>query len=466
MGSASGQIDLLFRPRSIAVIGASANPRKLGYALLDNLQRSRFKGDLYAVNPKGGRILGVEAVATVGDLPVTPDLVVIAVPQPAVREVVQQCGEAGVRAAIVITAGFRETGSAGRKAEYELVEVARQYGLRLVGPNSVGVINTAVGLNATFAETAPLEYEVGMLSQSGAVATAILDWARSVNMGFSKFVSLGNMADLNEADFIEYLGDDPDTRVIVGYLEGFRDARRFLEVSKRVSRRKPVVLMKVGNTASGARAASSHTGALASQDAVVAAAFRQAGIVRAPTMEVLFDYVRAFSYSPLPAGPRVAILTNAGGPAVMASDAVDRAGLELAPLSGATLKALSAALPAAASVANPVDVLGDATSDLYQEALSVLAADNSVDSLLVLLTPQRMTEPERTARAISFLAREQSKPILASFMGGTAVDRARAMLDGARVPVFNYPERAVGALSALVEYSRYRQEIEAEAASP
>lgn len=465
MGSASGQIDLLFRPRSIAVIGASANPRKLGYALLDNLQRSRFKGDLYAVNPKGGRILGIEAVATVGDLPLTPDLVVIAVPQPAVREVVQQCGEAGVRAAIVITAGFRETGSAGRKAEYELVEVARRYGIRLVGPNSVGVINTAVGLNATFAETAPLEYEVGMLSQSGAVATAILDWARSVNMGFSKFVSLGNMADLNEADFIEYLGDDPDTRVIVGYLEGFRDARRFLEVSKHVSRKKPIVLMKVGNTASGARAASSHTGALASQEALVAAAFRQAGIVRAPTMEVLFDYVRAFSYSPLPSGPRVAILTNAGGPAVMASDAVDRAGLELAPLSGATLKALSAALPAAASVDNPVDVLGDATSDLYQEALSVLAADDSVDSLLVLLTPQRMTEPERTARAISFLAREQSKPILASFMGGTAVDRARAMLDGARVPVFNYPERAVGALSALVEYSRYRQETKAEAAS-
>jgi acetate---CoA ligase (ADP-forming) len=460
MTGPTSPIDQLFRPRSIAIIGASANPRKLGYVLVDNLLRGRFGGALYPVNPSTERILGLAAYREVGRLPETPDLAVIAVPRHAVREVVRQCGEAGVRAAVVITAGFRETGEAGRAAEDEIVETAGRYGMRLVGPNSVGVINTVVGMNATFAETAPLQFEVGMLSQSGAVATAILDWARSVNVGFSKFVSLGNMADLNESDFIEYLGEDADTKVIVGYLEGFSEPRRFLKVARGVSARKPVVLMKVGTTASGARAATSHTGALASQEAVVAAAFRQAGIVRAPTMEVLFDYLRAFSYAPLPAGPRTAIITNAGGPAVMASDAVDRAGLTLAPLAEETRSRLSRELPSAASVSNPVDILGDATSELYQAALEIVAADPAVDALVVLVTPQRMTEPERTARAISFLAREAGKPILAAFVGGGAVERAREMLNQAQVPVYHYPERAIGALAALVQYAEFRRGLE------
>lgn len=456
-------IERFFTPRSIAVVGASRNPIKLGYVLLDNLQRARYRGALYAVNPHPARILGLATHASVLDLPEPPDLALLTVPAAAVSDVVRQCGEKGVRAVVVITAGFRETGPAGAEAERELVEVARRYGVRLVGPNSVGVINTSVGMNATFAETAPFQYEVGMLSQSGAIATAILDWARSINMGFSKFVSLGNMADLNEVDFLEYLGQDPETKIIVGYLEGISEGRRFLEVARRVSPEKPVILIKVGATAAGARAARSHTGALASAEAVVDAAFRQAGIVRATTLAEFFDYILCFSYAPLPPGPRVAAVTNAGGPGVMAADAIDRMGLSLAQLSPETTEALQRALPEAAATANPVDVLGDAAADRYQTALELVMEDPNVDAVLALLTPQRVTEPERTARVISHLARERTKPVIAVYMGGDAVSRGRDMLDEARVPVYAYPERAVRALAAMVRYSAYLRELREEA---
>jgi acetyl coenzyme A synthetase (ADP forming)-like protein len=456
-------IERFFSPKSIAVAGASRNPQKLGYVILDNLQRARYRGELYPVNPHGERILGLTTYPTMLDLPATPDLAVLTVPVRAVAEVLEQCGRRGVRAAVIVTAGFRETGPQGCEAEDELLAVARRYGIRLVGPNSVGIINTAVGMNATFAETVPFQYEVSMFSQSGAVATAILDWARSINVGFSKFVSLGNMADLNEVDFLEYLGRDPETKLIVGYLEGISDGRRLMEAARRVTPEKPVILMKVGATAAGARAARSHTGALASSEAIVDAAFRQAGIIRATTMAEFFDQVLCFSYAPLPRGPRVAIVTNAGGPGVMAADALEGFGLEAAQLSPGTLDAVAKALPSAAATANPIDVLGDAGSDRYQTALELVRDDPSVDAVLALLTPQRVTEPERTARVISYLAREQSKPLLAVFMGGDAVSRARTMLDEARVPVYAYPERAVRALAALVRYSRYRQDVLSEA---
>jgi acetyltransferase len=302
-----------------------------------------------------------------------------------------------------------------------------------------------------------------MFSQSGAVATAILDWARSINVGFAKFVSLGNMADLNEVDFLEYLGRDPETKLIVGYLEGISDGRRLVMAARQVTPEKPVILMKVGATVAGARAARSHTGALASSEAVVDAAFRQAGIVRATTMAEFFDHVLCFSYAPLPRGPGVAIVTNAGGPGVMAADALEGFGLEAAQLSPATLDALADALPTAAATANPIDVLGDAGADRYQTALELVRDDPGVDAVIALLTPQRVTEPERVARVISYLAREQSKPLLAVFMGGDAVSHAREMLDQARVPVYAYPERAVRTLAALVRYARYRQEALSEA---
>jgi len=452
-------LDCFFTPHSIAIIGASRSPQKLGYVLLDNLLRARYQGAIFPINPEAGEILGLACSPSVGRLDQAPDLAIVTVPARAVAEVLGQCGERGVRAAVVITAGFREVGPEGARAEEELVAVARRYGIRLVGPNSVGIINTTVGMNATFAETAPVQFEVGMLSQSGAVATAILDWARSIELGFSKFVSLGNMADLTDVDFLEYLGDDPETKIIVGYLEGIVDGRRFMAVARKVSATKPLIFIKVGATEAGARAAVSHTGALAASDAVVDGAFRQAGIIRASTMAELFDYTLCFAYAPLPAGRRVAVVTNAGGPGVMASDAIERMGLEMATLSGETLAALRGRLPGAAATANPIDVLGDAGADRYQAALELAHDDPAVDAIVAMLTPQRVTQPEMTARVISYVAREQKKPVLAVFMGGDAVARAREMLDEAHVPVYAYPERAVRALAALARYSAYRREM-------
>jgi len=455
---ASLAIASFFAPGSIAVVGASANPQKIGYVVLDNLQRGRYGGRLYAVNPRSPRILGLRAYPDVLALDEAPELAILTVPTRAVAKVLDQCGQKGVRSVLIITAGFRETGPAGRVAEDELVATARRYGMRLVGPNSVGVINTSARLNATFAETAPVQYEVGMFSQSGAVAAAILDWARSIDLGFSKFVSLGNMADLNEVDFLEYLGQDVDTKIIVGYLEGISDGRRFMAAAQRVTKAKPLIVIKVGSTPGGARAARSHTGALASAEAVIDGAFRQAGIIRAITMAEFFDAILCFSYAPLPNGGRVAVVTNAGGPGVMAADAIERMGLSLAELSHETRQALAEGLPPAAALGNPIDVLGDAAADRYQVALEAAQADPSVDALLALLTPQRVTEPERTARVIAHLARQQAKPLLAVFMGGAAVGRARAMLDEMRVPVYAYPERAVRALAAMVRYRAYLNE--------
>jgi len=452
-------LDRFFSPKSIAIIGASRNPQKLGYVLLDNLQRGRYQGRLYPVNPRAEPILGLSCYPTVAAIEETPDLVIITVPKRAVAQVLEECGRRAVRAAVIITAGFRETGDEGARAEEVLLAVARQYGIRLVGPNSVGIINTGIGMNATFAETAPVQYDVGMLSQSGAVASAILDWARSIGLGFSKFVSLGNMADLTDVDFLEFFGDDLETKIIVGYLEGITDGRRLMQVARRITPSKPVIVIKVGGTEAGARAAASHTGALATRDAVVEAAFRQAGIIRAHTMAELFDYTLCFAYAPLPAGPNVAVVTNAGGPAVMASDAIERMGLRLARLSPERERAIRERLPAAAATQNPIDVLGDGDAERYQAVLEILRDDPSVDAIIVMLTPQRVTEPERTARVISYIAREQTKPLIAVFMGGEAVGHARALLDDARVPVYAYPERAVRALDALVRYSTYRREL-------
>ncbi|HYM15736.1 MAG TPA: CoA-binding protein [Dehalococcoidia bacterium] len=450
-----GSLAPFFTPRSIAVVGASRNPLKLGYVLLDNLLRARFDGPVYAVNPHAESVLGCPAYSRLEDVPAPVDLVVIVVPAPAVAAVIDACGRKQAPAAVVITAGFRETGAAGAALERVLLERARAANVRLIGPNSLGIANTFANLNATFAETPPQRYEIAVLSQSGAMATAILDWARAIGVGFSKFVSLGNKADLDESDLLEYLRDDPQTRLVVAYLEGFSDGRRFLDVAKRVSAAKPLVIMKVGRSAAGARAATSHTGALASADVIVDAAFRQAGIVRAYTMEELFDYTLAFSYLPPPRGPRLAIVTNAGGPGVMAADAIERYGLRLAQLSPTSRDRLAEGLPAAASSANPIDVLGDAAADRYQLATEIALADPGVDGVIVLLTPQAVTEPERTARAITHLSRLHEKPVMGVYMGGDAVARGRLMLDVSHVPAYHYPERAVRAMAALEARGRF-----------
>lgn len=455
----SDRLDCFFTPRSIAVVGASRNPLKLGYVLLDNITRERFAGPVYPVNPNAEAVLGLTAYAHIDDIPHPVDLAILTVPNEAVAGVIDQCARKRVPAAVVITAGFRETGPEGARHEQLILERARAGGVRLIGPNSLGIINTFANLNATFAEAAPYRFESAVISQSGAIATAILDWARSIDVGFSKFVSLGNMADVNEVDLLRYLCDDDQTRLIVGYLEGFTDARAFIEIARRVTVQKPLVIMKVGRSASGARAASSHTGALAATDTVVDAALRQAGVLRAYTMEELFDYTLAFSYMPLPRGSRVAIVTNAGGPGVMAVDALERYSLELARLSPVSRDRLAETLPSAASAANPIDVLGDAASDRYQTALQITLEDDGVDAVIVLLTPQAVTEPERTARAITHLSRMTGKPVAAAYMGGDAVARGRTMLDAAHIPAYHYPERAVRAIAALATYRRYLEDI-------
>lgn len=453
------ELDCFFAPRSVAVVGASRDPLKLGYVLLDNILRARFPGPIYPVNPSAESVLGLRTYARLEDIPGPVDLAAITVPAPAVGAVIDDCARKGVRAAVVITAGFRETGAAGLAREQDIVERARAGGVRIIGPNSLGIINTFTSLNATFAESAPFRYEVALMSQSGAMATAILDWARAIGAGFSKFVSLGNMADVDEVDLLDYLRDDAQTKLVVGYLEGFTDGRRFLEVARATTPKKPVVIMKVGRSAVGARAAQSHTGSLAASDAVVDAAFRQVGITRAYTMAELFDYTLAFSYLPPPKGKRIAIVTNAGGPGVMAADAVERFGLELAQLTPVSRDMLASALPAAASSANPVDVLGDAAADRYQAAIEIVIRDTNVDGVIVLLTPQAVTEPERTARAISHLARVSDKPIMGVYMGGDAVARGRLMLDASHVPGYHYPERAVRAMAELESYHRYLHEL-------
>jgi acetyltransferase len=331
--------------------------------------------------------------------------------------------------------------------------------VRLIGPNSVGIINTYAKLNATFAEAQPLRFEVALVSQSGAVATAILDWAQSIGVGFSKFVSLGNMLDVSEVEMLDYLADDPETRVIVTYLEGFSDGRSFVEAARKVTPRKPIVAMKVGTSRAGARAAASHTGALAAPDAIVEGAFRQSGIVRALTMDELFDLTLGFSFLDPPAGPRIAVVTNAGGPGVMAADAAERYGLQLGRLSEDTVACLRDRLPAAAAVHNPIDVLGDARSARYKAALEAVIEDPGIDAVVVMLTPQATTDPERTARTIADVARGRQKPVIAVYMGGEAVSSGRTILDHAHVPTYPYPERAIRTLAAMHRYRCYLQDL-------
>ncbi|MBI2861499.1 MAG: acetate--CoA ligase family protein [Chloroflexi bacterium] len=448
-------LDPLFRPRSIAVIGASQQPDKLGYTILDNLIRRRFPGKLYPINPRAERILNNKAYPSILQVPDPVDLAIVAVPAPTVATVLEECGRKRVPCAIVISAGFREAGPEGAQLEEELVAIANTYQMRLLGPNCLGVINTFYPLNATFAEGMPEQWEVAIMSQSGAMGSAILDWATLNGIGFSRFVSLGNMADIDETDLLEHWLHDEQCKVIVAYLEGIADGQRFMEVAAKVTRRKPLIVLKVGTTAAGQAAILSHTGSLAGSNEATLAAFQQTGIVRAETMEQLFDLMIAFAYSPLPKGKNVAIITNAGGPGVMASDAIERSGLRLAQLAPATSDTLQWNLPPAASVHNPIDLLGDAQTDRYRLALEAVIADSEVDAVLVLLTPQVMTEPERTAKLIAHLTKSTEKPLVAVYMGGVEVSRGRAMLQAAHVPTYQYPERAARALAALETYGRY-----------
>jgi acetyl coenzyme A synthetase (ADP forming)-like protein len=448
-----------FQPQSVAVIGASTDPHKLGYAVLDNLVNGGFlSGErrVYPINPRAAAILGQPAYPSVLDVPDAIDLAVIVIPYMGVPEILRECGEKGIPGAIVISAGFREAGREGLERELELVEISRSYGLRLIGPNCLGVIDTLTPLNASFSAGMPPGGPMAFMSQSGALGTAILDWAQAGRLGLDKFVSLGNKADVSEIDLLRVWADDPTSKVILSYIEGLPDGQEFIRVARQASRKKPVVAIKSGITQAGARAVSSHTGSLAGSEQAYRAAFRQAGVIRASSLQDLFDYARAFGYLPPLPGDRVAVVTNAGGPGILTTDALEQAGLRLARFEPERIRAMEQFLPDAASAANPVDVLGDARADRYRLALDQVVADPHVDAVVVILTPQAMTEIAETAQAVVDVAGQATIPVLGCFMGEARVEEGTAILEAHGVPNFPFPERAALVLKAMSTYRSYR----------
>ena len=452
-------LDCFFSPQSIAIIGASTNTSKLGYAVLDNLVNGDFLRDgrkVYPINPKADEILGLPAYPLVSDIPDPIDLAVIVIPYPLVPEAMRTCGEKGIPAVIVISAGFREAGMDGLEREQELIEITNEYNIRLIGPNCLGVINTVIPMNASFSAGLPPNGPMDFMSQSGALGTAILDWAQAGRLGLNKFVSLGNKADVSEIDLLRAWAKDPTSNVILSYMEGLPDGQEFISVAREVSKIKPIVALKSGVTQAGSRAVSSHTGSLAGSEQAYEAAFRQSGVLRAHSLQDLFDMARAFGYlSPLQ-GDRIAIVTNAGGPGILATDALERAGLKLARFKPECIKALEQFLPDAASAANPIDVLGDARADRYRFALEQVIESPSVDGILVILTPQAMTEIVETAAVIAEISEKVDIPILASFMGEARVEAGIETMAKHNVPNFAFPERAAMVLQAMSQYREYR----------
>jgi acetyltransferase len=449
-------LDALFRPKAVAVLGASVTPGSVGSILIRNLLENPFDGVVYPVNPKRRAVHGVRCYPSLADVPETVDLAVIATPAATVPELVRECVERGVKTAIIISAGFSELGAEGRAME-EAIRATAQGRMRIIGPNCLGVLHPPSGLNASFAATMPPAGQIALLSQSGAICTAILDWAREKHVGFSSFVSVGAMVDVDFADLIDYFGDDLRTRSIILYMESIGDARKFLSAARNVARTKHVIVVKSGRHEAGARAAASHTGALAGADAVFDAAFRRAGILRVTTIPDLFNMAEILANQPPPRGPALAIITNAGGPGVMATDALMLSGGQLATLSPSTLKALDAELPPFWSHANPIDLLGDATPERYRQAVEACSRDPNVQGLLVLLTPQAMTDPTETARQLVPFAHIEHKPVLTSWMGGADVRPGRDLLNQAGLPTFDSPEAAIQAFLHMVQYRRNQE---------
>ncbi|XSG75168.1 acetate--CoA ligase alpha subunit [Herpetosiphon llansteffanensis] len=451
-------LEEIFAPQSVAVVGASPDPSRLGHRVLKNVIDNGFQGRIYPIHPTAKAVLGQTAYPSVAAVPDEVELAVLVIPPQHVLNVAEECGQKGVRGLVVITAGFKEVGGEGVKLEHQLVEIVQRYGMRMVGPNCLGVIDTVSHLNASFAALMPADGEIAFMSQSGAVCTAILDWSKEANIGFSRFVSLGNKSDVDEVALLQAWGNDPQNKVILAYLEGISDGPGFIQAAREVTKRTPVIAIKSGTTAAGTRAISSHTGSLAGSESAYESAFGQSGIVRARTMEQLFDFALVFAYQPLLAGPRVAIVTNAGGPGIIATDAIERDGLQMAEFSPATISHLQANLPPTANVYNPIDVIGDAKADRYRTGIEMALADPNVDAVLVLFTPQAGSEAEATVEAMAELSANQSKPIVASFMGAYSIKPALKLLNQHKIPNYEFPERAVASLAAMWQHRRWREQ--------
>ena len=449
-------LDRLFSPRSIAVIGASKTVGKVGYLTLSNLVQSGFQGPIVPINSAGGELFGLPVYKQLADYPDPIDLVVIAVPAEMVPAAARDAVAKKAGAVVVVASGFKEAGPEGRALEDELIDICRRGGVRLLGPNCLGVINTAIRMNASFSRRIPQAGSMAIFSQSGALCTAMMDIADERELGVSKAISIGNKADITEVDVLEALAEDEDTRVIVGYLEDISDGDRFVKAAEAASSRKPVVILKAGTTAAGTRAAANHTGVLVGKDTAYGAAFKRAGICRADTFDALFDSATALALQPTPKGDRVLIITNSGGSGTISADAVEKAGLTVAPLGEELARQLRRALPDAAFIDNPIDISAAAEPRHYAAAIDIAAAEGSFDAVLIVLAPQYMTEPAATVRAI-VAHLDENMPVLAAFLGGGDIMPSRQELAAAGLPFYDSPERAVTALKAMHEYGVWQR---------
>lgn len=441
----------LVTPQSIAVIGASASPEKIGYQILSNLLNNSFAGKVYPVNPKGGEILGCPVKSNIGEINASIDLAIICIPSPFVAAVLKECAASGVKSVIVITAGFAETGAEGEKLQDEISKICQESGMTMLGPNCLGLINTDIGLNASFANAMPSSGNVSFISQSGAMVSALIDWSKESKVGFAKIFSLGNKALLGEAEILDYLYQDSSTDVIISYFEHMTVTGELTAIFQKYAKTKPTVVLFGGKSAAGAKAAASHTGSLVSSYLAVQTYLKQAGVIVAETLEDLFDYSMIFSRYGRVNGDKVAIITNAGGPSIAASDSIVQHHLKLAEISDETKAKLHSVLRPEAPVGNPVDVLGDGSDLEYKNAMDIIAADSGVDSLLVLLTPQSSTKINETAECIANL--KTDKPVVSAFVGGESTAEAREIIKKGKKVCFDYPETGVKALQALYDFA-------------
>ncbi|MEY3106302.1 MAG: hypothetical protein RIT35_468, partial [Pseudomonadota bacterium] len=455
-GAAMGPhyLNRFFTPKSVAIVGASERIDSVGHRLLINMQEAGFKGGLYPVNNKHEQVLGLTAYPDLNAIPEDLDLVIIATPATSVLNIIHQCGEKGVLSVIIISAGFGELGSEGKRLEQEILDYARRYNIRIIGPNCLGIIRPSGAINATFAEGVVKDGNLALLSQSGAMCTAILDWAKVQDIGFSTVVSMGGAADIDFGEVLDYLATDNKTTGILLYVEGIRDARRFLSGLKAAASLKPVILIKSGRHEAGCKAAMSHTGAMVGGDKVFDAAIARAGVVRVYSINELFSAARVLANNYVVNKDRLVIITNAGGPGVMSTDRAEDVGIIMSELGPDSIDALNHALPVHWSHANPIDILGDATSERYQRALDICLKDKNVDGILVILTPQAMTNPTQVALSIIEGAKSSNKPVLASWTGGAKVQEGRNLFANSKIAHFSTPEVAVDAFSFLTKYAQ------------
>ncbi|MDX1919548.1 MAG: acetate--CoA ligase family protein [Candidatus Caenarcaniphilales bacterium] len=448
------RIDKIFNPSSVAIVGASERQETVGYAVLNNLLTMGFEGKVYPINPKRDSILGHPAYPSLSSVKGQIDLAVIATPAQTVPGIIHECGKLGIQSVIIISSGFAEIGEEGTKLQAEIEQLRQEYKMRIIGPNCLGVINPWINLNASFAGKMPSYGKVGFISQSGALCTSILDWAIANNVGFSNFVSIGSMMDIEFADLIDYFNDDEKTESIILYIESIKKPEEFIEAARRFTARRPIFAIKSGRFEEGSKAAASHTGALAGSDDVYEAALEKAGIIRVKRVKDLINVAQSLSMQDIPKGDRLCILTNAGGPGVIATDAVIERGGKLAELSDKTMEALNQSLPSFWSHGNPVDVLGDARADRYEKAIDICIQDENTDALMIIFTPQAMSEPVQTSRAVSRIAKKHSKPIFTSWMGADYVEEGVKMLLKYGIPSYQTPEQAIDAFSFMHKYRR------------